>query len=162
VDCRLKHHLCSHIFVVLLSMTTAHVAHAGCSPKLQLTFQDGSRGCLDDYPLANVKPQGFFVSAARAIPQHGYFHLAAPRNPTQCTQSLALSVAVGTNVTPSGASDGPRARVREKEALTNCQRVAGVAEQGSSCECITIVSDGQVPVSKTEFERIGNEIASPK
>lgn len=141
-----------------LALCAAGGAHAACDPKFQMSFSDGSSGCLPEFAIGKVPPAGYSLPLAEAV-QHGYFFVAAPREPRQCPKALGF---IATIRAAPQAVGGPLGQARDAESRGRCQRAAGAAVPGGPCECIVVLADGVVMVPRPEFERISQELEAAK
>jgi hypothetical protein len=142
--------LAARICVLVLSLLGASAAWAQtCSFQHKLSFADGSVGCLTSYPeLATRKVEGFNSSLQDLMPQHGALAVAASAPSATCPLRVGVGRLVGS-FTPNVIADQNFVIERKYRALAACDAGAG-AKPG--CGCTLILSDGQSPLAKADFE----------
>ncbi|MCW5633773.1 MAG: caspase family protein [Rubrivivax sp.] len=146
------------LIVAAASWVASAGAAAACAPRLQITFADGARGCLEDFPLGRLRPSGQLGSLLSVAPVLGLFHVALPRQPAQCAAAIGYAALSSS----SGLIHDTQVAMREGMALQSCQQAAGRAAKGTSCECIVVLADGHSPLPRAQFEQMARDAAVPQ
>lgn len=133
------HTLIKFVFLVFCGLSTPYVAAQTCSPKLQITYPDGEKGCLTDLPIAKQKVRSWGSPLSEVIDSAISYSIAA--------SAICPDVYVQKNYQTQriGTTDA-RTASQDKDTLGLCDK---------RCDCAIIAHEGQVLVSKATAQALG-------
>jgi hypothetical protein len=115
-----------------------------------VTFSDGAKGCLTDYPVS--KAAGVSGNVGDSVPKVGGFVVAMPFNTAACPAVAGMVTHPALSIT---AAYAPSFSVRVKDAVGRCEAAVRDAHGNpTECSCQAVVVDGSSPLSKSEFDAL--------
>ena len=135
------HTLIKFVFLVFCGLSTPYVAAQTCSPKLQIIYPDGEKGCLTDLPIAKQKVRSWGSPLSEVIDSAISYSIAA--------SAICPDVYVQKNYQTQriGTTDA-RTASQDKDTLGLCDK---------RCDCAIIAHEGQVLVSKATAQALGTK-----
>ncbi len=126
-----------------------------------ITFRDGQRACLPEFPIANAVSPELGRSLADSVPRVGAYVVAAARKAGQaCPAVIGLS-SHRLDATTSHNSLPPLG-ARVAEALQRCQAAARAAGGARECECEPVLVDGNSTLTRDAFADLGTGRMAPR
>ena len=134
---KIFHDLFKFFVSSLLALLCQVVSAQQCPINLQLSYPDGSKGCLTELPISKRLVKSWGKSAEEVVKYANRYSLAASAS---CSE-----VSVASSPSPLPSQFQPQL---DSRALAGCE---------SKCECATIIRNGQVLISKEVALALGND-----
>lgn len=121
-----------------------------CPERFRIAFQDETKGCLTDYPIAEESPAGRIGALRWSIPGDGFYALAAAPGGGECRRALGLGLTGGG--VQSLMAQLVASPDRQRDALRSCARLAAASSE--PCACTVILADGRSPLTESAFRSV--------
>lgn len=140
------------VTVAVIAVSSANAFAAGCKFWYEIKFADGTKACLTDYPIAQMRPHLSPASLAHIIPGYSYTVIAVTSKDAMCPVVVGLG-----SIPKSGAylnASDPVKTAAATYAVRNCgSSLAGKTRStGGPCGCEVAIVDGTSPLTKSAFE----------
>ena len=140
------------VAVVVFAVSSANAFAAGCRFWYEINFADGAKGCLTDYPIAQMRPRLSLGSLAHILPGYSYTVIAVTSKDAMCPLVVGLG-----SIPKAGAylnASDPVKTAAATYAVRNCgsSLTGKTRSTGGPCGCEVAIVDGTSPLTKSAFE----------
>jgi len=135
--------------LVPLALLVHGPATAACAQRLEVALADGSRTCLADHAMAELRPWGSQAELKDLVPSSGSYALAMPGKPAACPAVAGFAWSTGQPWQRAMSGHSPEQRA--DRALRDCRAAVLEARGPADCACTLVVLDGQSSLGARDF-----------
>ena len=104
-----------------------------------ITFADGNKGCLTDYPFARGPAEGVQGPLEKVVTAQGRYWVSAPMGSANCPLLIGAAL-------PSPAGQ------RQKASRESCEASLARTPGNAGCTCTVVLAEGTSRLTKAQFD----------